>query len=84
MMEADVAFAFAENQEQVDKLLEVRESVPGIAHIIYDDPRGPAPYDHRGLIGTAELLARGRRMGPRPPRRLGRAGAQAVAPATCR
>ena len=28
--DAEVAFAFAENQEQVDKLLEVRESVPSI------------------------------------------------------
>ncbi len=59
MQDADVAFAFAENQEQVDKLLEVRESVPGIAHIIYDDPRGLRHYDQPGLIGTAELLARG-------------------------
>jgi long-chain acyl-CoA synthetase len=43
-----VAFAFAENQEQVDKLLEVRETVPGIRHIIYDDPRGLRNYDQPG------------------------------------
>ncbi len=59
MQDADVAFAFAENQEQVDKLLEVRESVPGIAHIIYDDPRGLRHYDQPGLVSTAELLALG-------------------------
>ncbi|MBS0509388.1 MAG: AMP-binding protein [Proteobacteria bacterium] len=57
--DADIAFAFAENQEQVDKLLEVRETVPGIHHIIYDDPRGLRNYDQPGLISTAELVALG-------------------------
>lgn len=55
MQDANIAFAFAENQEQVDKLLEVRESVPGIQHIIYDDPRGLRKYDAPGLISTSEL-----------------------------
>jgi long-chain acyl-CoA synthetase len=55
MEDAEIAFAFAENQEQVDKLLEVRESVPGIAHIIYDDPRGLRKYTEDGLISTAQL-----------------------------
>ena len=53
--DAEVAFAFAENQEQVDKLLEVRESVPSIQHIIYDDPRGLRKYDAPGLISIAQL-----------------------------
>ncbi|WP_407714397.1 AMP-dependent synthetase/ligase [Comamonas testosteroni] len=60
MEDAEIAFAFAENQEQVDKLLEVRESVPGIRHIIYDDPRGLRKYDQPGLISTEELLAKGK------------------------
>lgn len=55
MQDAEIAFAFAENQEQVDKLLEVRESVPGLRHIIYDDPRGLRKYDAPGLISTAQL-----------------------------
>jgi long-chain acyl-CoA synthetase len=55
MQDADVKFAFAENQEQVDKLLEVRESAPSIEHIIYDDPRGLRKYDQPGLISTEEL-----------------------------
>ena len=59
MQDADIAFAFAENQEQVDKLLEVRETVPGIQHIIYDDPRGLRHYDQPGLISMDQLLARG-------------------------
>ncbi len=55
MQDAEIAFAFAENQEQVDKLLEVRESHPGIQHIIYDDPRGLRNYNQPGLISTEQL-----------------------------
>ena len=60
MEDAEIAFAFAENQEQVDKLLEVREMVPSVTHIIYDDPRGLRKYDQPGLISTEELLAKGK------------------------
>ena len=59
MQDAEIAFAFAENQEQVDKLLEVRGSVPGIRHIIYDDPRGLRNYGQPGLISTEQLVAQG-------------------------
>lgn len=34
---AEVRFAFAEDQEQVDKLLEVRESCPLLERIYFDD-----------------------------------------------
>ncbi|GGH60101.1 long-chain-fatty-acid--CoA ligase [Comamonas phosphati] len=63
MEDAEIAFAFAEDQEQVDKLLEVRESISSvatIANIIYDDPRGLRNYDQPGLIGTEALLKLGR------------------------
>jgi long-chain acyl-CoA synthetase len=57
--DAGVQMAFAENQEQVDKLLEVRESNPAIGHIIYDDPRGLRHYDQPGLISTEALMQLG-------------------------
>ena len=60
MQDAEIAFAFAENQEQVDKILEVREQLPGIRHIIYDDPRGLRKYTEDGLISTEQLLQLGR------------------------
>src|SRR5437899_9289767 len=41
---ADVRFAFAEDQEQVDKLLEIRGECPQLATIYYDDPRGLRNY----------------------------------------
>ncbi len=57
---ADVCFAFAEDQEQVDKLLEVREQCPQLAHIYFDDPRGLRKYDEPGLMAIEELVAAGR------------------------
>jgi long-chain acyl-CoA synthetase len=56
---AEVAFAFAEDQEQVDKLLEVRAQCPSLAHIYFDDPRGLRNYDEPGLASVDELLAAG-------------------------
>lgn len=46
---AEVAFAVVENQEQVDKLLELREQCPQLAHIWFDDERGLRKYDEPGL-----------------------------------
>jgi long-chain acyl-CoA synthetase len=57
---AEVRFAFAEDQEQVDKLLEVRESCPQLQHIYFDDPRGLRKYDEPGLAAIDELLAAGK------------------------
>src|SRR5699024_9174950 len=34
---AEVRFAVVEDQEQVDKLLEIRDRCPAISHIYYDD-----------------------------------------------
>jgi long-chain acyl-CoA synthetase len=58
--DAEVHFAYAENQEQVDKMLELRESAPDLRHIIYDDPRGLRNYSQPGLISVQELMALGR------------------------
>lgn len=61
LQDAEVHFAYAENQEQVDKLLELRESLPGLLqHIVYDDPRGLRNYDQPGLISLEHLMALGR------------------------
>ena len=52
-------FVLAEDQEQVDKMLELREAAPSIAHIVYDDPRGLAAYDAPGLVSWQQLIAQG-------------------------
>jgi long-chain acyl-CoA synthetase len=57
---AEVAFAVVEDQEQVDKLIEVRPQCPQLAHIWYDDPRGLRKYDEPGLASIDALIEAGR------------------------
>ncbi len=56
---AEVRFCVVEDQEQVDKMLEIRAQCPQLAHIFYDDPRGLRHYDQPGLQALDELLAAG-------------------------
>jgi long-chain acyl-CoA synthetase len=56
---ADVRFCVVEDQEQVDKMLEIREQCPQLSNIYYDDPRGLRNYDQPGLAGLEELIAAG-------------------------
>ncbi len=46
---ADVKIALVQNQEQVDKMLEIRERCPKIEHIIFDEPRGLRFYQQEFL-----------------------------------
>jgi len=57
---AEVAFAIVEDQEQVDKLLELREACPQLQHIWYDDPRGLRNYSEPGLAALEALIEAGR------------------------
>ena len=57
---ADVTHAIAEDQEQVDKLLEVRTQCPALGQIWFDDPRGLRHYDEPGLAPLDALIAAGR------------------------
>ncbi|MCB2147734.1 MAG: AMP-binding protein [Deltaproteobacteria bacterium] len=40
----NVTMVFCDNQEQVDKIVEIRERVPEVKHVIYEDPRGMRGY----------------------------------------
>ena len=57
---ADVRFAFAEDQEQVDKLLEIRDRCPDLSHIIFDEPRGLRNYVEPGLASLDQLIETGK------------------------
>lgn len=57
---AEVAFAIVEDQEQVDKMLEVREQCPALGRIWYDDPRGLRNYAEPGLASLDALIEAGR------------------------
>jgi long-chain acyl-CoA synthetase len=52
--------AFAENQEQVDKLLEVLPQCPALRWVVYDEDRGMRHYKQPQLASHAELLRQGR------------------------
>ncbi|MEO7128799.1 MAG: AMP-binding protein, partial [Rhodoferax sp.] len=57
---AEVRFAFAEDQEQVDKLLEIRDKCPQLSNVFYEDPRGLRNYDEPGLMALDALMASGK------------------------
>ena len=57
---AEVGFAVVEDQEQVDKLVEIRAQCPQLAHLWYDDPRGLRNYDEPGLQSLDALVEAGR------------------------
>ena len=57
---AEAHLAVAEDQEQVDKLLSIRQRNPRLATIVYKDPRGMRHYAEPGLVSFAELEKRGR------------------------
>jgi long-chain acyl-CoA synthetase len=56
---AEVRYCLVEDQEQVDKMIEVREQCSMLSHIFYDDPRGLRNYTEPGLAGLDELIAAG-------------------------
>jgi long-chain acyl-CoA synthetase len=57
---AEVRFAIAEDQEQVDKLLAVKDRIPGLERIIYSDGRGMRHYAQPFLHAYADVQAKGR------------------------
>jgi long-chain acyl-CoA synthetase len=59
---AEIKFAVVEDQEQVDKLLEIRETVPHLKRIIYEDPRGLRNYDQPGLASYEQIRALGEQL----------------------
>ena len=50
----------AGDQEQVDKVEEVRADLPDLAHVVYLDPRGLRSYDHAAMTRLTDLQAAGR------------------------
>jgi len=67
LQDAEIAFAFAEDQEQVDKLLEIADDIPALRHIIYLDPRGMRGYNDPRLCLIDDLLEQGRAFNQEQP-----------------
>ena len=57
---AGITHVFAEDQEQVDKLLEILPRCPTVRCIVYDKDRGMRHYDQPELLSYDALLQQGR------------------------
>jgi long-chain acyl-CoA synthetase len=60
---AEVSVIVAEDQEQVDKVLSLKDQLPSLKLVIYDDPRGMRHYDSPLLKSFEEVQAAGRTFG---------------------
>ncbi|HEX2648670.1 MAG TPA: AMP-binding protein [Burkholderiales bacterium] len=65
-----ITHALAEDQEQVDKLLEILPQCPTLAHIYFDDARGLRNYAQPQLMSYEKLLELGRDALKRDPAAL--------------
>ncbi len=57
---AEISFAIVEDQEQVDKLLDIKQSYPALSHIAYDDDKGMRHYHQPELTSYQQLQELGR------------------------
>jgi long-chain acyl-CoA synthetase len=57
---AEVTIIVAQDQEQVDKILSVRDRLPRLARLLYAEARGLADYDEPGLAALSAIAAKGR------------------------
>jgi long-chain acyl-CoA synthetase len=57
---AEISLAVVENQEQVDKLLDIEEQCSHLNSIVYDDVRGMRGYDQAFLSSVEALRESGR------------------------
>jgi long-chain acyl-CoA synthetase len=64
---AEVAVVVAEDQEQVDKVLSLKEQLPHLKLVVYDDPRGLDDYDDPLLKSFEAVQAAGREFGAAHP-----------------
>ncbi len=64
---AEARFAVVEDQEQVDKLLHLKDQCPRLEWIIYDDPRGLRHYTQPFLVSFERLHELGRKFAAENP-----------------
>ena len=60
---ADVSVIVAEDQEQIDKVMALRDQLSALRYVIYDDARGMLQHKHDWLKSFADVQAMGREFG---------------------
>src|ERR1700753_783492 len=63
----EAKLVFAEDEEQVDKLLALADRAPHLKYIVYSDPRGMRKYDDPRLMAADKLASLGRDRAAREP-----------------
>ncbi|TLP42795.1 long-chain fatty acid--CoA ligase [Cohaesibacter sp. CAU 1516] len=59
---ANAKLVVAEDQEQVDKILEISDKLTELKDVVYDDPKGLRDYDHSHLHAFGDVQTIGRKM----------------------
>ncbi len=67
---SDARFVLAKDQEQCDKVLEIKQELPQVQRVIYWDARGLWNYDDPWLISFEEVQRLGRELAAREPERF--------------
>src|SRR5260370_37402034 len=67
MEHAETAVVVPENQEKVDKILSLKDRLPSLTLIVYDDPRGLRNYDDPILKPFETVTAEGRQVAAAHP-----------------
>jgi long-chain acyl-CoA synthetase len=65
---SEARFAVVQDQEQVDKLLQIKDKLPNLKEIIYWNYKGLAHYDNTSLMGYGQVLELGREYEEEHPR----------------
>jgi len=58
---SDAKFALVNDQEQVDKFLEIKDELPSLKKVIYWDPKGLKNYDEPILISLTTVMKLGKK-----------------------
>ena len=74
---SEATIIIAEDQEQVDKILELKDQLPRLRYIVYADPKGLWDYDDELLTSFSEVEERGRKLHADEPDRFEN-GVQAI------
>ncbi|MGZ8460428.1 MAG: AMP-binding protein [Candidatus Deferrimicrobiaceae bacterium] len=64
---SDSIFVVAEDQEQVDKILDMKEQLPKVRYVVYSDSRGMRGYKEPYLLDFTEVETFGRELEEKEP-----------------
>ena len=64
---SDSIFVVAGDQEQADKMLDIRDKCPKVRNVIVDDPKGMRHYDDPMLMYFKDIQAKGRELHEKEP-----------------